>query len=172
MEGDDGRPSRGLVLRARDPASDVRSRRWRGGQRRQREEAGRRQWGGWSGRRWGGGGGVVGGATMGVRRMGSCCALAALRRNFAPGCKIMPAEGCVRCPGTFYPPPALREGCSNLGRTGGKGGRALLVASVTIADLFSSCVGVYVVRTGSDVGTLTNELGFRGSEIFNWSKLL
>ena len=27
MEGDDGRPSRGLVLRARDPASDVRSRR-------------------------------------------------------------------------------------------------------------------------------------------------
>ena len=66
LGGDDGRPSRGLVLRARDPASDVRSRRWWGGQRRQREEAGRRQWGGgagaggeeeeeegwWEGRRW------------------------------------------------------------------------------------------------------------------------
>ena len=88
-----------------------------------------------------------------------------------PGCKIMPAEGGVRCPGTFDPPPALREGCSNLGRTGGKGGRALLVPSVTIADLFLSCVGVDVDRTGSDVGTLTNELVFRGSEIFNSSKL-
>jgi hypothetical protein len=44
--GDDGRPSRGLVLRARDPVSDARSRQWRGGRRRQREEAGRRQRGG------------------------------------------------------------------------------------------------------------------------------
>ena len=56
MGGDDGRPSLGLLLRARDPALDARSRQWQGGRRRQREEAG-----GWSGRRWGGGGGVVGG---------------------------------------------------------------------------------------------------------------
>ena len=50
MGGDDGCPSRGLVLRTRDTSSDARLWRWRGGKRRQREEVGRRQWGGGAGK--------------------------------------------------------------------------------------------------------------------------
>ncbi len=50
MGGDDGRPSRGLVLRTRDTSWDARLWRWRRGQRRQREEVGRRKWGGGAGK--------------------------------------------------------------------------------------------------------------------------
>ncbi len=87
-----------------------------------------------------------------------------------PGCKIMPAEGGVRCPGTFDPHSALREGCSNLGRTGGKEvGRYCWRWSPSL--ICFHLVSEDRVRTGSDVGTLTNELVFRGSEVFNSSKI-
>ncbi len=87
-----------------------------------------------------------------------------------PGCKIMPAEGGVHCPGTFDPHSALREGCSNLGRTGGKEvGRYCWRWSPSL--ICFHLVSEDRVRTGSDVGTLTNELVFRGSEVFNSSKI-
>jgi hypothetical protein len=83
----------------------------------------------------------------------------------------MPAEGGVRCPGTDDPPPALREACSNLGRRGGKESRALLSVSVTIVDVFLS-FGISLCWVGRlDIGYLTNEFFFRGSEIFNSLKI-
>ena len=79
MGGNDGRPSRGLALRARCPTLELGRRWWQGrrGRTDEREEAGRGNGGDGAGEgeeeeeegRWE--------ATTGVRRVGSCCALAA-----------------------------------------------------------------------------------------------
>ena len=79
MGGNDGRPSRGLALRARCPTLELGRRWWQGrrGRTDEREEAGRGNGGDGAGEgeeeeeegRWE--------ATTGVRCVGSCCALAA-----------------------------------------------------------------------------------------------
>jgi hypothetical protein len=77
----------------------------------------------------------------------------------------------VRCPDTDAPPPALREACSNLGRSVGKGSRALLSVSVTIVDVVLS-FGISWCWVGRlDMGSLTIDFFFRGSEIFNSLKI-